>query len=171
MSPWRIVPLHQHPQLADTLARWHHAQWGALMAPWTFAEALAELQAHAAGGDCPTTLVALTSDDTLLGSVSLVLEDAPELKHFGPWLASLYVAPAARGHGIGAALVRALVRHAASVRGVSAFGPDGIDTLYLFTHEHARWYQTLGWEPIGRMQAGVQEVDVLAINVKKADYT
>lgn len=167
MSPWRIVPLHQYPHLAETLARWHHAQWGELMAPWSFAEALAELEGHAAGGACPTTLVALAADDTLLGSVSLVLEDAPELKHFGPWLASLYVLPTARGQGIGAALVQALVRHAASLGVVDELRQEGIDTLYLFTHEHARWYQSLGWEAIGRMRAGVQEVDVLAINVKK----
>lgn len=163
MNPWRILPLAHVPALADTLADWHHAQWGDLMVPWTHAEALAELRAHAAGGDCPTTLVALAADDSLLGSVSLVLEDAPELKEIGPWLASLYVQPQARGQGVGAALVRALVAHAASVA--------GIETLYLFTHDQTRWYQSLGWQMLARLRVSLHEVDVLTMNVKKRAQT
>lgn len=163
MKPWRILPLARFPELADTLADWHHAQWGELMAPWTHAEALAELRAHAAGGDCPTTLVALGDDGSLLGSVSLVLEDAPELKDIGPWLASLYVRPQARGQGIGAALVHALVAHSAGVA--------GIETLYLFTHDQTRWYQSLGWQLHARLRVSLHEVDVLTINVKKRAQT
>ncbi|MFO1496573.1 MAG: GNAT family N-acetyltransferase [Lysobacterales bacterium] len=159
MKPWRILPLARFPELADTLADWHHAQWGELMAPWTHAEALAELRAHAAGGDCPTTLVALGDDDRLLGSVSLVLEDAPELKDIGPWLAGgLYVRPQARGQGIGAALVHALVAHSARRRH---------RTLYLFT-DQTRWYQSLGWQLHARLRVSLHEVDVLTINVRRA---
>ena len=129
------------PGHVDTLAGWHHAQWGALYGDWSRDDAAAELRAHAACRTRPTTLVAFDGD-ALVGSVSLVDEDAPEFADRGDaWLASLYVIPAARGHGIGATLARALVAHAASL---------GIDRLWLFTPHHAGFYAKLGWRSVAR---------------------
>jgi len=55
-------------------------------------------------GIADTTWLAL-DEDTLLGSVSLLSEDAPALAHLdGPWLASLWVHPAHRRQGLGAHL-------------------------------------------------------------------
>jgi GNAT superfamily N-acetyltransferase len=88
----------------------------------------------------PTTLVAMQGE-TLLGSVSLVLEDAPELRDQGDaWLASLYVVPEARGLGLGVRLVKELVAFAARQQ---------VDRLWLFTPEHASFYARLGWRPQG----------------------
>jgi len=56
----------------------------------------------------------LLDGDELLGSVSVVMEDAPELQSYGsPWLASLFVVEDARGQGLGQALVEAAVELAA----------------------------------------------------------
>ena len=46
------------PGHVDTLAGWHHAQWGALYRDWSRDDAAAELRAHAACRTRPTTLVA-----------------------------------------------------------------------------------------------------------------
>ena len=128
------------PGHVDTLAGWHHAQWGALYGDWSRDDAAAELRAHAACRTRPTTLVAFDGD-ALVGSVSLVDEDAPEFADRGDaWLASLYVIPAARGRGIGAALALALVAHAAA---------QGVGQLWLFTPEHAAFYARLGWTHVG----------------------
>ena len=136
--------LADHPGHVDTLAAWHHAQWGHLYDDWSFAAATAELRDHASRRDRPTTLVLLDDAGTLLGSVSLVDEDAPELADRGDaWLASLYVVPQARGKGLGARLVRALVAHAAA---------QGIAHLWLFTPEHASFYARLGWTTVGGAQ-------------------
>ena len=71
------------------MAGWHHAQWGALYGDWSRDDAAAELRAHAACRTRPTTLVAFDGD-ALVGSVSLVDEDAPEFADRGDaWLASL----------------------------------------------------------------------------------
>ncbi len=151
---WRIVPASAATAHLRTLARWHHAEWAALYAGWSEDDAFAELQAHAAHeGVLPSTLLALADDGALLGSVSLVAEDSPELVAFpGPWLASLFVMPEARGRGLGEVLVRALVARAAAA---------GIPRLRLFTPQHRAFYERLGWALEAHARVGGQAVDVL----------
>jgi predicted N-acetyltransferase YhbS len=142
------------PGHVDTLADWHHAQWGALYADWSRDDAAAELRDHATRRTRPTTLVALEGGAPV-GSVSLVDEDAPELADRGDaWLASLYVVPEARGRGIGAALARALVAHAVA---------QGVERLWLFTPEHAAFYTRLGWRPAGTASLRGTAVTVMEI--------
>jgi GNAT superfamily N-acetyltransferase len=155
----RIEFLDQHPGLVPTLAAWHHAQWGDLYDHWTLEVAHAELADHALRRSLPTTLV-LLEGETLLGSVSLVLEDAPELCDQGsPWLASLYVLPEARGRGMGARLVRAAVATAAE---------QGVTELFLFTPEHAGFYERLGWRHLVRTALKGTPVDLMQIEPRKA---
>jgi N-acetylglutamate synthase-like GNAT family acetyltransferase len=150
----RIDYLDQHREHIATLAAWHHAEWGHLYDEWTLEIAQAELADHATHRSLPTTLV-LIDDDKLLGSVSLVLEDAPEFANEGsPWLASLYVVPWARGRGLGAMLVNAAVATAARAQ---------IETLFLFTPEHAGFYQELGWRLITRTSLKGTAVDLMEI--------
>jgi predicted N-acetyltransferase YhbS len=102
----------------------------------------------------PTTLIA-TEDNALLGSVSLVTEDAAELAHFGgPWLASLYVAPSYRGRRIGTALINALIAYAAE---------QGVETLRLFTAHHIDYYRRLGWQLQTRTDLNGTPVSVMSI--------
>jgi N-acetylglutamate synthase-like GNAT family acetyltransferase len=151
----RIEAIELHRGHVATLAGWHHAQWGHLYSHWTHAVALAELEEHASRvAGLPTTLVALDAGE-LLGSVSLVLEDAPELsEHGSPWLASLYVKPEARGRGIGARLVRAAVARAAA---------EGVEELFLFTPEHREFYRHLGWQEVARTALKGTAVDLMRI--------
>jgi len=83
----------------------------------------------------PTTLVAIAAGE-LLGSISLVVDDHAELTRYSPWLASLFVAPAARGRGIGTALLERMLAEARAL---------GIARLYLFTEHQEDWYAALGW--------------------------
>lgn len=155
----RIEALADHPEQAATLARWHHAQWAHLYLDWTLQVASDELAGHAASRGLPTTLVLLDGDE-LQGSVSLVLEDAPDLQHLGsPWLASLYVRPEARGRGFGKALVLAAERLAAA---------QGVPRLWLFTPGHAGFYRRLGWSAIADAGLRGTAVSVLAIEPRQA---
>ena len=151
----RIEPIAAHRAHVATLATWHHAHWGHLYSHWTRAVCLAELEEHAGRADgLPTTLLALEGDE-LLGSVSLVFEDAPELQEHGsPWLASLYVKPDARGRGLGAQLARAAVARAAA---------EGVPELFLFTPEHKDFYARLGWRPLARTALKGTAVDLMCI--------
>ena len=149
-----IAFLADHAGLVDTLADWHHAEWGHLYADWTRDVARAELADHARRRDLPTTLV-LVEQGELLGSVSLVLEDAPELSdRGGPWLASLFVVPQARGRGHGAGLVKAAVAMAAGA---------GVPRLLLFTPGQAAFYRRLGWRTFDRATLRGTPVELMAI--------
>ena len=149
-----IAPLSGHAALAPVLARWHHAEWSHLYSGWTLAVAEAELRDHATRQGIPTTLVALEGDDCL-GSASLGREDAPEFNALGEaWLASLYVRPEARGRGIGAALVRAIVALAAR---------EGLPRLCLFTPAHAGFYERLGWRGFATATLRGQPVQLMDI--------
>jgi len=134
--PVRIEYLADHPTLAPALAAWHHSEWRDLLPWWTADAALEELRTHRARRSLPTTLVALDGS-VAAGSVSLLREDLPEWSHLGPWLASLYVVPAARGRGIGRMLVRRCLAEAAEL---------GIPRLYLFTAGQEAYYLRLGWQ-------------------------
>jgi GNAT superfamily N-acetyltransferase len=151
----RIEAIDAHREHVATLAAWHHAQWGQLYSHWTLEVCRAELEQHAVGASAlPTTLLAFEGED-LLGSVSLVFEDAPELQEHGsPWLASLYVKPQARGRGVGARLARAAVAHAAEA---------GVEELFLFTPEHKDFYARLGWRPLARTALKGTAVDLMCI--------
>ena len=157
----RIEFLDRHAGLVPTLACWHHAEWGHLYSHWTLEVAARELADHATRRTLPTTLV-MVEQGAPLGSVSLVLEDAPELcEHGSPWLASLYVRPEARCRGLGARLVRAAVAHAASL---------GVDELFLFTPRHADFYARLGWRPLARTALLGTPVDLMCIVPRATEH-
>ena len=133
----RIEAIGRYPQYIPDLAAWHHAEWGPLYDDWTLDAAIAELVDHATRTSLPTTLL-LMDDEALLGSVSLLIEDAPALQDRGsPWLGSLFVRPEARGRGSGRRLVEAAVTHAAG---------EGVALLRLFTLWHEDFYASLGWQ-------------------------
>lgn len=146
--------LADNPRWISTLAAWHHGEWAHLFDDWTLEVAAVELADHATRRSIPTTLV-LHDGEHLLGSASLVIEDAPELQGEGsPWLASLYVVPSERGHGHGSRLVRAAVALAAE---------QGVACLYLFTPDQAAFYQRLGWTL--RLQTRLHGNDVTLMDI------
>jgi N-acetylglutamate synthase-like GNAT family acetyltransferase len=151
--------LADQPQYVDQLADWHHAQWQHLYSDWTHDIARAELLDHALRKTIPTSLV-LLENEMLLGSVSLVEEDATELSHIGsPWLASLYVKPCERGKGHGARLVKALLQHAKNI---------SIHEIFLFTPEHKDFYQQLGWRELHQANLNGEYVDVMSFQLAEA---
>jgi GNAT superfamily N-acetyltransferase len=150
----KIEFLADHPHWVETLASWHHAEWAHLFDEWTIEVASIELADHATRRSVPTTLV-LHEGGQLFGSVSLVIEDAPELQGEGsPWLASLYVLPSMRGHGHGSRLVQAAVALAAE---------QGVACLYLFTPDQAAFYERLGWTR--RMRTRLHGNDVTLMDI------
>lgn len=154
----RIEAIGRHPACIDPLARRHHQEWGALYDDWTLEAATAELRDHATRTSLPTTLL-LMEEDQMLGSVSLLIEDAPALQDRGsPWLGSLFVLPEARGRGGGRILVDAAVAHAAR---------EGVTLLRLFTLWHEDFYASLGWQVEERTSLHGTPVVIMSIRPAK----
>ena len=154
----QIEELAHHPALGPTLARWHVDEWEHLYRGWDLPTAVAEFAAMDTPGRVPTTYVAFDGDgrtvDDVLGSVSLIDDDdLPGWRDVGPWLASLYVVPRARGRGLGRQLTQLAVDRARDL---------GIDTLHLFTSGREDFYAGLGWRTVARTPAGDATATVMA---------
>lgn len=135
---WRIEHLADHPDLIRELAALHHAEWGH-MRPDRSLDARTERLRKACGrGGVPTVVVAL-DDGGLLGSAMLIANDMETRPDLTPWLAGVFVLPAHRGRGLGAALVARIEGEAAAA---------GAAHLYLYTPGARAFYERLGWRAI-----------------------
>jgi GNAT superfamily N-acetyltransferase len=138
----RIEPLSEHPELVEVVGRWHWDEWGHEDPDGSLAEWTSRLREHVGGAAFPMTFVALGSDGTPLGSVSIVKQDMPdreESRRLGPWIGGTYVVPEARRRGIGVALMQGVEREAAAL---------GVPRLYLHTSTAKGFYEKLGWEAL-----------------------
>lgn len=166
--------LADHPGFIPTLARWHHEQWKHLSPGDSVERRIAQLKAHLSKGQIPTTVVAVSlsregssetypsrgTQDSVLGSASLIAHDMDTRPDLSPWLASVFVAPQYRGQGIGTALVRRVIREAEAL---------GTAKLYLYTTpDKGGFYARLGWSLIERTRyRGYQQI-VMALQIDKA---
>ena len=93
--------------MAERLALWHVREWANVFLGWTEQIAVQEFNAQLENSELPATWLAF-KDNQLIGSISALLEDAPELNDIsGPWLASFYIVPEHRGQGVAQALMAA----------------------------------------------------------------
>lgn len=137
-----IADLGEWPDCIPTLARWHFDYWGPLTGSATLDGYLDLLTGAAQSRTVPSVLIAVDGDH-LLGSTSLVGCDLPERPALTPWLAQLFVEPTQRRHGVGAALVGAVLDRARAC---------GYERAYLFTSGTLpQYYARLGWRTLERL--------------------
>jgi GNAT superfamily N-acetyltransferase len=122
--------LHNVPEHAETIARWIFETFPHEFENTTFAEWLEQMK-H----PNRVTFVAVENGQAL-GTASLDFEDLPPRDDLTPWLASVYVLPEFRAHGLGATLVEAVVKEAKV---------KGFKQIYLHTSDRADFYKKRGW--------------------------
>lgn len=143
----RIEPLALHPQHVTALVQMLHTEWGGLK-NWSDPDKLrASLEIRMTAVKAPMTLIALEGD-RLVGSASLKVNELPEHPDRLFWIGDVIIAPDQRGRGIGTAMMRAIVRHAATL---------GISDLYLYTPDQEHYYRKLGWNTVGRSNANGED--------------
>jgi GNAT superfamily N-acetyltransferase len=145
--------LADRPEHIAALAAWHFAQWGELNPANDVAARIARLQTHLQRRVVPTTFIACDGEE-LLGSASLVLSDLDIRPELTPWLASVFVAPAARNRGVGTLLVQRVMSEARDI---------GLQRLHLFTLDREQFYAGLGWRLLERIIWRGREIAVMAI--------
>ncbi len=151
-----ITDLGEHPEWIETLSRWHFDHWGPLTGAET-PDAYADLLAGALRSrSVPSVLIALDGR-ILLGSVNLVACDLPARDSLTPWLAQLFVEPAQRSKGVGAALVGAVLGRARDC---------GYRRVYLYTSGTLpEYYARLGWRTLERVRYLGKERTVMNYDV------
>jgi GNAT superfamily N-acetyltransferase len=132
----RIARWSGQAGVAERLAHWHVREWSKVFPGWTEQIAVQEFNAQLENSDLPATWLAFNGDQ-LIGSISALLEDAPELNAIsGPWLASFYIVPEHRGQGAAQALMQAAAQHVLAL---------GYSQWMLFTPHHEAYYAKYGW--------------------------
>ena len=145
MKEIKIELLTSHPHLVPTIAAWHRAEWGHLYTEdvWSDAQAEIELEATCDPESQGQTWLALDSythsSIAVLGSVCLfeTCDDIVGFEHLTPWLDNMFVMHAARGRGVGTALINALM---------AAARIAGHEVVYLFcTACKLEFWAKMGW--------------------------
>jgi N-acetylglutamate synthase-like GNAT family acetyltransferase len=87
-----------------------------------------------------------------LGTAALRAEDMATRRDLTPWMASVYVTPAARERGIGTRLVKRIEAEALRL---------GFHNLYLFTFDKAPYYAKRGWQVLNHTSYREEPVVVM----------
>jgi GNAT superfamily N-acetyltransferase len=140
-----------HPQAVELLARWYHQEWYDIegLSLQALTEELAIRLVDPAQG---TTYVAI-SGGSPVGCVSLDRNDLPGHEWRGPWLASLYVLPAWRRHGLGRVLIERVIEAAARA---------GEPALYLWTAGSTHRYEAAGFSTLEQTTYGSRPITVMS---------
>ena len=134
----RIELLADHPDLAETIARWHWDEWGDQEPDAPLATWIDGMRRRNNRDRIPITFVAFDGEEPI-GSALLVASDMKTHPELTPWLAGVYVVPERRGQGVGTVLVRHTMRAAAAL---------GVTRLYLHTETARGFYEKLGWRAV-----------------------
>ncbi|MDQ2788136.1 MAG: GNAT family N-acetyltransferase [Chloroflexota bacterium] len=151
----RIENSADHPDFIETIARWQWGEWGHLDPTDSLAARITSLRVQTDSNRIPTTYIALEGDEPL-GTASLVEYDMSTHRELSPWLASVYVTPAARGRGVASALVRHAVGQAAAM---------GVTRLSLYTPDAQGLYEKLGWRMTAEEHFEGHPVTIMAIDL------
>lgn len=140
MTPHLIVePLADHAGLCPVVAQWFRNEWPRWYGPGGPGDADADAAAYAASRTRLPVGVVAFERGVPVGLAALKAEGLPTHPHLTPWAAAGCVVPSRRGRGIGAALLRELVR---------LTGTLGFPRVYCGTATAVRLLQREGWQQI-----------------------
>lgn len=143
---YQIVAVSDRPELAPVVARWRVNAFLEDSGAWTVEGMTAAILAPPIG---PKETFVLFEGDQPVGTAGLMRTDLETRPDLTPWLGGLFVEPASRGRGYGAALVR---RVEAFARAAS------VPVLWLYTLNAEPFYLRLGWQRSGMERDDGQEV-------------
>src|SRR5450631_2399730 len=133
--PFTISDLRQRPEFFDSVAdRIWQAWWKADGHPLDYISS--RLRENLNARPIPFALVA-HDGDSFLGTTSVIAADLAERPQLTPWVAAVWVDPAARRRGVGAALVERAAQDCFAL---------GVGRAYLCARpQRSGFYQGLGW--------------------------
>lgn len=127
--------LAHHPEAVRQIADWFFEEWSYLYPGRTLRDFEDLIRRRARMDKLPLALVAIESG-TVIGTISLKIQDMDNRTELEPWLAGLYVSWEWRSKGVGTRLVEAVEKMACEM---------GIRKLFLYTPKSENFYLKLGW--------------------------
>ena len=146
-----VERLSLHREHMPLIADWFRSEWPLWYGPGGAGDADADLARYAqAGPAVPVGLVALRGGQPC-GFGALKEQGVPPSSPLRPWAGAGYVPPALRGQGLGAWLLRALVREAAGL---------GFEHVYCATRSAQSLLLREGWQAIETVLQGDERLTV-----------
>jgi len=136
-----VVSTSERPDLVPEVARWLWDEWRR-RGGHSFEQTLDAVWESVTARPMPRTFI-LLADGQPVGTASLAARDLDERADLSPWLAGVFVLPAARRQAHAARLVAAVE---AECRAAS------IPTLWLYTRTAERLYARHGWRTVESFQ-------------------
>ena len=154
-----IVEMPRDDAIRLQSATWAVEEWKRDF-PYDTVDWYLNLYAQSDFSDSLPVVLAAFLDDEFVGSASLIADDElPDALEPGPWVAAVYVAEMARGHGIGSRLVKELLVRAAQME---------IERVYLYTQHGAPWYEEMGWTTCRTARLQEHDVTVMSYEISRA---
>ncbi len=136
--------LGHHPGCADRLGEWSWAEWRQIydQRGQNREHALKNYRERVNIDKIPIALIALNSQEDLIGTVSLKSDDLELRPELTTWLGGLYVLPKWRRRGVGSLLMQRAIEEARRLK---------LATLHLWTPSAEKLYTRLSWSVVERM--------------------
>lgn len=133
----KLIRISDKKEYIPVIAQWFHDEWAHLNPGRTLDDIVQMI--HDSFNSPKGIIYVATINEKPVSSISFresELDDKPDLS---PWMSSLVVESQSRNQGIGKKTISLFKNHCKK---------EGIKSLYLFTENHSKWYESLGWEPV-----------------------
>jgi N-acetylglutamate synthase-like GNAT family acetyltransferase len=130
-----IINLKDEPYHIQQLAEWHHEEWSYLSLDGRLEVRVEKMKRYLGNEFVPSTIIGKIENE-LVGSAAILKHDMDTHYELSPWLASVYIRTDMRGKGVGAGLVKHVMKMAKEA---------GLVNMYLFTPSAQKFYESLGW--------------------------
>ena len=148
--------LHNNKLFVPVAAKWIFEEWGRHTSGSSVDRIEKWLRRSPGGSGLPISMVA-TEQDVPVGLSRLVANDMDTRQDLTPWLASLFVPPEIRNHGIASTLIQKVLQEAVAL---------GFSTCYLYTPDQERFYARRGWHLLEHTTYRNRRVSVMHIETK-----
>jgi GNAT superfamily N-acetyltransferase len=138
-----VVSTAERPDLAPVVAAWLWAEFSRARGS-SLDETLEAVRISATAERMPRTFVLLV-DGKPVGMASLAAQDLETRPDLTPWLAGVFVEPAARGQGLAGHLIGAVEDECRRL---------SIPTLWLYTRSAEKVYRRAGWRTVETFALG-----------------
>ena len=156
LSPLRIEALGEELRAATDIHRrivdWERDEWGDEWAAYVEEQIAATTRPDATHPAVPEIFVALDDGGRPMGCIMLLHDDMTTRPDLTPWIGGLYVAKELRGRGIASALM---------IRALDEAALADIETVWLYTEDQRKLYESFGWQFVEQDSYEGDTVDIM----------